>query len=77
MIYYAPPTVPARNKDNFKSYLQGLGVRFIDSYSAVGANTDGTWYSGYQSSDSVHPTSLGSNAILMQYLSDAPEILNI
>ena len=37
----------------------------------------GTWYNGYSSSDNIHPTKIGSKAIVLRYLIDVPEIMNI
>lgn len=56
---------------------KALGVRFVDSASALSSNpsaSDG-WYSGYLSSDGKHPTSLGYKSLAMQVLQDLPEIM--
>lgn len=37
----------------------------------------GTWYNGYSSSDNIHPTTIGSKAIVLRYLIDVPEIMNV
>ena len=37
----------------------------------------GTWYNGYSSSDNIHPTKIGSKVIVLRYLIDVPEIMNI
>ena len=37
----------------------------------------GTWYNGYSSSDNIHPTAIGSKDIILRYLIDVPEIMNV
>ena len=37
----------------------------------------GAWYNGYSSSDNIHHTKIGSKAIVLRYLIDVPEIMNI
>lgn len=69
------PTVPERDKEELASYIKSTGLRYIDWYKAVGANSSGVWYDGYLSSDNVHPTELGAKAISMQFLIDFPEIM--
>lgn len=76
VIYYAPPTVPERDKEAFRTFLIENNARFIDAYSAVGANSIGVWYDNYLGSDNVHPTTVGSNAIAIQYMVDCPELCN-
>ena len=36
-----------------------------------------TWHNGYSSSDNIHPTTIGSKVIVLRYLIDVPEIMNI
>ena len=69
------PTVPERDKEELASYIKSTGLRYIDWYKAVGANSSGVWYEGYLSSDNIHPTELGAKAISMQFLIDFPEIM--
>lgn len=49
-------------------------LRYIDAYKAVGADNAGNWYSGYLSSDEVHPTTKGAKAIAMQWTIDFHEL---
>ena len=37
----------------------------------------GAWYNGYSSSDNTHHTAIGSKAIVLRYLIDVPEIMNV
>lgn len=37
----------------------------------------GALYNGYSSSDNIHPTKIGSKVIVLRYLIDVPEIMNI
>ena len=69
------PTVPERNKEVISQYVRDSGVRYIDFYKAVGANSEGVWYEGYLSSDNVHPTKIGADALASQVLIDFPELM--
>lgn len=69
------PTVPERDKEELASYIKSTGLRYIDWYKAVGANSSGVWYEGYLATDNVHPTELGAKAISMQFFIDFPEIM--
>lgn len=69
------PTVPTRDKEAITQYVKDSGVRYIDFYAAVGADSDGNWHNGYLSSDGVHPTAMGAQALAMQVLIDFPEIM--
>ena len=69
------PSVPTRLHEGKNDYIESIGIRYVDSYTAVGAISDGTWYDGYLDGDKVHPTSKGATAIAMRILIDVPEIL--
>ena len=43
-VFVAVPTVPSRQKTGFRTYIQSLGVRYIDLYNAVGADEYGIWH---------------------------------
>lgn len=75
MIATTIPTVPTRDKEEITNYVKSSGVRYIDMYNAVGATSTGTWHEGMLSSDGVHPTKLGAQALAMQVLTDFPEIM--
>jgi lysophospholipase L1-like esterase len=75
MIAALVPTTPSVNNEVKKQYVIDSGVRYIDFYSAVGANPSGNWYDGYLSNDNVHPTQLGAQALATQVLVDFPEIM--
>ena len=54
-----------------------MGVRYVDSAIALSTNpssADG-WYSGFLSSDGLHPTLLGYEALAFQVLNDIPELM--
>lgn len=74
MIGCTIPTVPTRAKEVISEYVRNSGIRYIDAYKAVGADNNGNWYSGYLSSDGVHPTVLGAQAIALQWTVDFPEL---
>lgn len=56
-------------------YVTYSGLPYIDAYKAVGATEEGTWFQGMLSSDNVHPTILGAQAIASQVLVDFPQLL--
>lgn len=74
LILQTIPSTPTANKIVINGIVKNSGCRYIDVYSAVGANYSGEWYSGYND-DGVHPTELGAKAIASQVLVDFPEIM--
>lgn len=56
-------------------YVTSSGMPYIDAYSAVGSTPEGTWYDGMLSSDNVHPTSKGAQALASQVLVDFPQLM--
>ena len=75
MIAATIPSVPAISKEIINQYVIESGLRYIDFKKAVGANELGVWYQGYLSSDEVHPTDLGAQALATQVLIDFPELM--
>lgn len=73
------PNVPGsgalRNHSFKNAWVKASGYRYIDTEAAVGAQADGTWYPGMLSSDNVHPSELGAQAIATQWLIDFPEVM--
>ena len=69
------PTVPAVNHEAKNAWVRSSGYRYIDYASAVGANASGQWYVGMLSSDNVHPSTLGGNALFTQLITDLPEVM--
>lgn len=74
LILQTIPSIPTANKSVINGIVKNSGCRYIDAYSAVGANDNGVWYEGYNN-DGVHPTELGAKAIASQVLVDFPEIM--
>ena len=70
LILATIPTVPIRNNENKNTTIRNSGYDYIDFAKAVGANSSGVWYSGYLSSDEVHPTELGAKALATQFIFD-------
>ena len=68
------PTVPSINHEAKNNYVRNSGYRYIDFAKAVGADSEGNWYSGMLAADNVHPTSLGAKALYRRALLDCPEI---
>ena len=68
------PTVPTINNEYKNAWVRNSGHRFIDFANAVGAQANGTWYSGMLSADGVHPTEQGAKALYYRALADCPEL---
>lgn len=60
-------------EDAVNQYVVASGLPYIDAYKAVGANEEGQWYEGMLSSDNVHPTKLGAQALASGVLADFPQ----
>lgn len=74
LILATIPSVPNINHEGKNNYVRTSGYRYIDFAKAVGASSNGTWYSGMLSSDNVHPTATGALALYYRAIADAPEI---
>lgn len=74
LILATIPTVPDINHEAKNSYVRSSGYRYVDFASAVGAQSDGTWYSGMLSSDNVHPDAPGAVALYNAVLNALPEV---
>jgi hypothetical protein len=68
------PTIPSVNNEKKNEWVRLSGYRYIDYAKAVGADASGQWYTGMLSSDNVHPSALGGNALFTQLITDLPEI---
>lgn len=68
------PNVPTRNNSFKNAVVEASGYKYIDFATAVGAHDDTTWYTGMLSSDGLHPTIDGANALAAQVLKDFPYI---
>ena len=69
-------TIPYPTGDTratINQFVKESGYRYIDVYSAVSSDANGTWYAG-MNDDGVHPTALGAKAIAARVLADFPEI---
>lgn len=69
------PSVPGIDNTSKNAYIDELGIRAIDWSIAVNATAQGTWYSGYLSSDNVHPTVKGAQAMAARTIVDCPAIM--
>lgn len=74
LILATIPTTPTMNNNAKNAIVKASGYRYVDQESAMGADTSGNWYAGYQSDDGNHTTVAGARALLAQFLADAPEI---
>lgn len=68
------PTVPSINNEKKNAYVKSSGCQYVDFAKAVGAQSDGTWYSGMLYTDNVHPTVEGAKALYAQALTDCPQL---
>lgn len=68
------PTVPNISHIGKCKWVRDSGYRYIDFAKAVGAQSDGTWYTGMLSTDNVHPLALGAKALYYQAIADCPEL---
>ena len=68
------PTTPEVNNNGKNTYVKASGCRYIDFALAVGADTDGNWYSGMLGDDNIHPTVKGAKALCAQIAVDLPEV---
>lgn len=74
-VFGTIPTVPSKNHEAKNAYIRNSGYRYIDFAKAVGAQADGTWYSGMISDDNTHPTIEGAIALFNRAIVDFPEIM--
>lgn len=68
------PSVPAINHEAKNAFVRASGYQYVDFAKAVGAQSDGTWFSGMLSGDNVHPTAKGALALYNRVLSDFQQI---
>ena len=74
-VFGTIPTVPSKNHEAKNAYIRNSGYRYVDFAKAVGAQADGTWYSGMVSDDNIHPTIEGAIALFNRAIVDFPEIM--
>ena len=79
LVFNRIPLVPSRLAANkaVNDYVLASGRRYIDSYTAVGADLAGNWYAGHLNADGVHPDPLGAAALTSRLIADVPEILSM
>jgi hypothetical protein len=81
-ITLIPQTIPwpednqsgAAQKALINSAIIASGDRYLDGYSAVSSDNNGTWYEGF-TDDGVHPNITGAKAMATRFLADFPEFL--
>lgn len=74
-VFTTIPTVPTINHEQKNAWVRSSGYRYIDFAKAVGAQSDGTWFSSMLYTDGVHPTVQGAKALYGRVLTDFPEIM--
>lgn len=73
LVFATIPTVPDINHEAKNKWIRESGYRYIDVASGVGADGTGAWTEGYLSSDKVHPSASGAEAIYRQVALDFPD----
>lgn len=68
------PSVPNHSNEAKNTYVRTSGNRYIDFADAVGAQSDGTWYTDMLSNDNVHPSETGATALYHRAIADCPEL---
>jgi hypothetical protein len=68
------PSVPNQSNEAKNTYVRNSGYRYIDFADAVGAQADGTWFTGMLSTDNVHPAEPGAKALYHRAILDCPEL---
>lgn len=76
-IFATIPTVPSINHEMKNATIRNSGYQVVDFAAALGATSAGVWYDGMLSSDNVHPTELGHNALYGQLLVDCPQVMRV
>lgn len=75
------PCIPSKNHEGKNAWVRSSGYRYIDFAKAVNGQTytsgSSNWYDAMLSTDNVHPTTLGAQALASQLLQDLPEIMQI
>lgn len=75
------PCIPSKNHEGKNAWVRASGYRYIDFAKAVNGQTytsgSSNWYDGMLSTDNVHPTALGAQALASQLLQDLPEIMQL
>ena len=74
-IFGTIPTVPTINHEQKNAWIRSSGYRYIDFAKAVGAASEGVWFTGMLAPDGVHPTEQGAKALYARVLLDFPEIM--
>ena len=69
------PSVPNIDNTGKSDYIDTLGIKSIDWAKAVNATSTGIWYSGFLSTDNVHPSIAGAQAMAAKTLNDCPAIM--
>ena len=74
-VFTLIPNVPNYRHTYKDAWIKSSGYRYVDWENAVGAESAGSsWYTGMLSSDNVHPSALGAQALAMRLLLDVPEL---
>lgn len=75
IVFATIPTVPNIYHEGKNNWIRNSGYRYIDIAEALGADGTGAWTEGYLSTDNVHPTAAGSQAIYNAVITDFPDFI--
>ena len=68
------PSTPTLDRTQHQELVTSSGLRYVDSYGAVGNNV--TWSNiGLLDSDNTHPTELGARVLYARLVTDVPELV--
>ena len=73
IVFVTIPTVPNINHEAKNKWIRESGYRYIDVAEALNADGSGAWTDGMLSTDKVHPTALGAEAIYKKIAADFKE----
>lgn len=72
-IFATIPTVPSVNNEGKNKWVRESGHQFIDFAKAVGATSEGVWFTGMLSTDSIHPSATGAVTLYHAALAGCPQ----
>lgn len=75
VILATVPTIPSINHEAKNAWVRASGYQYIDFAKAVGADSNGNWFTGMLSQDGVHPTVAGAMALYRQAITDCPQLM--
>ena len=72
-IFATIPTVPSVNNEGKNKWVRESGHQYIDFAKAVGATSEGVWFTGMLSTDNIHPSAIGAVTLYHAALAGCPQ----